>query len=73
MKAIATLIIFLLIVFTAQAKNAGEVSFENGFATSTIAVFAPTDNQVARLYRNKNSMVKKALSFTTKRNSAKLA
>jgi hypothetical protein len=31
------------------------------------------ENTVARLYRFKNSRVKKALAFTTKRNKAKLA
>ena len=31
------------------------------------------DNSIARLYRYKNSRIKKALAFTTKRNKAKLA
>jgi hypothetical protein len=30
-------------------------------------------NEVARLYKYKNSRVKKALSFTTKKNKAKMA
>jgi len=32
-----------------------------------------TTTEVARLYKFKNSRVKKALSFTTKRNKAKMA
>ncbi|MFT4831695.1 MAG: hypothetical protein ACI815_001345, partial [Psychroserpens sp.] len=32
-----------------------------------------TQNDVARLYKNKNARVLKALTFTTKKNNAKLA
>ncbi|WP_297704699.1 hypothetical protein [uncultured Eudoraea sp.] len=39
----------------------------------SIVTSTTKENTVARLYKNKNSRVKKALSFTTKRNKAKLA
>jgi hypothetical protein len=73
MKTIATLIFVLLIGFTAQANNAEEVSFETGVITAVKEVKTAGDGEVARLYRFKNSLVKKELSFTTKRNKAKMA
>jgi hypothetical protein len=73
MKAIATLVFVLLIGFTAQAKDAGVVSFETGIVTAVKEVKVAKENEVARLYRFKNSLVKKELSFTTKSNKAKVA
>ncbi len=73
MKTIATLIFVLLIGFTAQAKDASVVTFETGFVTAVKEVKAQEENKVARLYRFKNSQVKKELSFATKNNKAKLA
>lgn len=73
MKTIATLIFVLLIGFTAQAKDAKVVSFETTVKTAVKEVKVANDKEVARLYRFKNSLVKKELDFTTKRNSAKLA
>jgi hypothetical protein len=73
MKTIATLIFVLLIGFTAQAKDAKAVAFETGFATAVKEVKAVNEAEVARLYRFKNSLVKKELSFATKRNNAKMA
>ena len=73
MKTIATLIFVLLIGFTAQAKDARVVSFETTVKTAVKEVKVSNDKEVARLYRFKNSLVKKELNFTTKRNSAKLA
>jgi hypothetical protein len=73
MKTIATLIFVLLIGFTAQAKDAKAVAFETGFVTAVKEVKAVSDAEVARLYRFKNSLVKKELSFATKRNNAKMA
>lgn len=46
-------------------------SLNNTVATSEITF--TSENKVARLYMFKNSRVKKALSFRTKRNKAKLA
>jgi len=39
----------------------------------SIVTSTTNENTVARLYKFKNSRVKKALSFTTKRNKAKMA
>ncbi|MFK5972782.1 MAG: hypothetical protein QM485_05830 [Flavobacteriaceae bacterium] len=72
MKTIATLIFILFIGVAAQAQDASEeVKIET--VEMTIVTPAAKENSVARLYKFKNSKVKKALSFTTKRNKAKLA
>jgi hypothetical protein len=73
MKTIATLVLLLLIGFTAQAKDASVAPFETGFVTAVKEVKVAKENEVARLYRFSNSQVKKELSFTTKNNKAKLA
>ena len=72
MKAIITIIFTLFIGFAAQAKDASvEVAFEQ---VKLEVVKAEAEKQeVARLYRFKNSRVKKELTFTTKRTKAKLA
>ena len=72
MKTIATLVFLLLTGFTAQAKDASVVPFETGFVTAVKEVKVAEENEVARLYRFKNSQIKKELSFTTKSNKAKL-
>ena len=79
MKTIATLIFVLFIGVAAQAQNATEqVKVET--IEMTIVPFTENKevtlektNEVARLYKYKNSRIKKALSFTTKRNKAKMA
>ncbi len=72
MKAIVTLIFILLIGFAAQAQETtAEVKVET--AKKEIVTETATENSVARLYRFKNSRVKKELSFKTNRNTAKLA
>jgi hypothetical protein len=72
MKTIVTLIFVLFIGVAAQAQDSivdtKVETIEMSIVTSTTK-----ENTVARLYKNKNSRVKKALSFTTKRNKAKLA
>jgi hypothetical protein len=73
MKTIATLIFVLLIGFTTQAKDGQVVAFENGIVSVEQEVKVAEENKIARLYRFKNSLVKKELSFTTKKNKAKLA
>lgn len=72
MKTIATLVFLLLIGFTAQAKDAGVAPFETAFVTAVKEVKVAKENEVARLYRFKNSQIKKELSFITKSNKAKL-
>ena len=82
MKTIATLIFILFIGVTAQAQNATELvkveTIEMTIVTNTTSnenkeATLENKNEVARLYKYKNSRVKKALSFTTKRNKSKMA
>ncbi|QBA64599.1 hypothetical protein [Muriicola soli] len=72
MKAIVTLIFVLFIGLAAQAQeNTTEVKVET--TTKEIVTETAKENSVARLYRFKNSRVKKELSFKTTKNTAKLA
>ena len=82
MKTIATLIFILFIGATAQAQNATELvkveTIEMTIVTNTTSnenkeAALEKKTEVARLYKYKNSRVKKALSFTTKRNKSKMA
>ena len=77
MKTLITLIFVLTIGFAAQAQDkVAEVKVETiemTIVTSTTETTAKKEEKVARLYRRANSKVKKALSFTTKRNKSKLA
>jgi hypothetical protein len=79
MKTIITLIFVLFIGIAAQAQTATkEIKVE----TIEMSIVSTTEQkeltlkstiEVARLYKFKNSKIKKALSFTTKRNKAKMA
>lgn len=78
MKAILTLTaVILLGTFAVAQKTTKEVKVET--ITTTIVLvkdIKPTngdDIKVARLYKFKNSRVKKELAFKTKRNRSKLA
>ncbi|MGB5819897.1 MAG: hypothetical protein WBG90_10480 [Saonia sp.] len=79
MKTIATLIFVLFIGVAAQAQDAKQdvkvATIEMTIVTTTTntVVQKEATNEVARLYKRTNSRVKKALSFTTKRNKAKMA
>lgn len=79
MKAILTLLFVLIIGVAAQAQDAPvEVKVETikttlVTSTSYENVRLESKTKVARLYKYKNSRIKKALSFTTKRNKAKMA
>lgn len=79
MKTIATLIFILFISTAAQAQNATtQVKVETVEMTIVTAtekneVTLEKTTEVARLYKFKNARIKKALSFTTKRNKAKMA
>ncbi len=79
MKTIATLIFVLFIGVTAQAQNTTEevkvetIEMSIVTATEKEEVKLETTTEVARLYKFKNSKIKKALSFTTKRNKSKMA
>ena len=73
MKTLITLIFVLFIGMAAQAQDAKMSTIEMGIATEITQVNRVKENSVARLYKFKNSRIKKALSFTTKKNKAKLA
>ena len=85
MKAIITLVLVILFGATAMA-NTNDThdikveTIEMGIVLDTGAaasidfeeVEISEANEVARVYKRKNSRVKKAISFTTKRDRAKL-
>jgi len=78
MKAILTFVFFIFISSAAMAQTSvKEVKVETHPAKVELNISidvedaAPT--KVVRLYRFKNSRVKKALKFTTKANRAKMA
>jgi len=85
MKAILTLLLILFFGAMALAQNVdadvkveiiemGVVLDTSTDATITfIEIETSNENNVARLYKFKNSRIKKALAFTTKINNAKLA
>jgi len=81
MKAILTLCIVLFLgVLSVQAQTENttptNVTVTTTVTTETVVkkeISVTKENSVARLYRFKNSRVKKALSFRTKRNKSKLA
>jgi hypothetical protein len=81
MKTILTLVIVILLGFTAQAQNNTKdvkaETIEMGIvvisSSSSKEVTLVKETEVARLYKYKNSRIKKALKFTTKRNKAKMA
>ncbi|WP_422081114.1 hypothetical protein [Ulvibacterium sp.] len=85
MKSILTLLIVLLFGAMALAQNTQtDVKVESiemgvvldGSLTFPVATFQgsqPVQDQVAHLYKFRNARVKKALSFRTKKNKAKLA
>lgn len=77
MKTILTIIFILFIAIAAQAQNASKEikveTVEMTIVTVTNEVKLEKETKVARLYKFKNSRVKKALAFKTKRDSAKMA
>ena len=85
MKAILTLIFVLIFGLTAFAQNTNTndtvepikmgIVLDSGVITinNTKEVKIDTEKSVARLYKFKNSRVKKALAFTTKKDRPKLA
>lgn len=85
MKAILTLLFILLFGAYALAQNAKKddtveylemgVVLASGLPASNthLEIKTAKEKNVARLYKFKNSRVKKALSFSTQKTSAKLA
>ncbi len=75
MKAIITFVFFLIVTLTASA-NTNEVKvidIKNVAVEVVVAKEEVKGTEVARLYKFKNSRIKKALKFTTKANKAKMA
>ena len=78
MKTIATIFFIFFIGTAAQAQNnTTDVKVETVEMTivteTAYELNLETKTEVARLYKFKNARVIKALSFTTKRNKAKMA
>ena len=78
MKTIATIFFIFFIGTAAQAQNnTTDVTVETIEMTKVTETVKElnleTKTEVARLYKFKNARVTKALSFTTKRNKAKMA
>tara|TARA_R110002051_G_scaffold105833_4_gene178924 strand:+ start:22404 stop:22622 length:219 start_codon:yes stop_codon:yes gene_type:complete len=72
MKTILITIFFILTGISAQAQDSKK---ETKVVTTklTIVTFSNYNSSTARLYKFKNSRIKKELDFTTKANKAKLA
>ncbi|MGY8914801.1 MAG: hypothetical protein ACKVJF_06925 [Flavobacteriales bacterium] len=82
MKTILTFVFILFIGVVSQAQETtNEIKVQNVETTTVTSntstkyheVSNENNNEVARLYKFKNARVLKALTFTTKRNTAKLA
>ena len=72
MKTLLTLIFILFIGVAAQAQDtASEVKVKT--VEMSVVTSTSEENTVARVYKFKNSRIKRALTFKTKRNKAKLA
>ncbi|MDP2524887.1 MULTISPECIES: hypothetical protein [Maribacter] len=78
MKTLATIIFIIFLSFTAQAQNTtSEVKVETiemSIVTETTnEVKTESTTEVARLYKFKNSRIKRDLNFITKANKPKMA
>ena len=82
MKTLFTIVFVLFIGVTAQAQSSTEATKEVKVETIELGIVTniefeevtlENNTKVARLYKFKNSRIKKALKFTTKRNKAKMA
>ncbi|MDO1511442.1 hypothetical protein Q2T41_02025 [Maribacter confluentis] len=78
MKTIVTIIFIIFLSFTAQAQNSTKevkvATIEMSIVEDiTITETANNKMEVARLYKYKNSKIKKALNFITKANKPKMA
>ena len=78
MKTVASIFFIIFIGTAASAQDTNETvkvdTIEMGIVTQTTpSVIKERTQEVARLYKFKNSRIKKELSFTTKANSPKMA
>ena len=77
MKTITTIIFIIFLSFTAQAQNTtNEVKVEtiemNIVTETTNELNVDVNVEVARLYKSKDSRIKRDLNFITKANRAKI-
>lgn len=78
MKTLTTIIFIIFLSFTAQAQNTtSEVKVEtiemSIVIETTNEVKTESNTEVARLYKFKNSRIKRDLNFITKANKPKMA
>jgi hypothetical protein len=78
MKTIITIIFIISLSFTAQAQNTTKEvkveTIEMGIVTETAnELNLDTNSEVARLYKSKDSRIKRDLNFITKANRSKIA
>jgi len=76
MKATFTLMFVLFIGVCANAQNSNKEINKEITPTETVSknkIDLKEKNEVVRLYKFKNSKIKKELSFSTKRGKSKLA
>ena len=78
MKTLIATIFIIFLSFTAQAQNSTEEvkveTIEMSIVTETVnEVKAESNTEVARLYKFKNSRIKRDLNFLTKANKPKMA
>ena len=78
MKTIITIIFIIFLSLTAQAQNTTEEvkveTIEMTIVTeTTYELNLETKTEVARLYKSKNSRIKRDLNFVTKANKARMA
>tara|TARA_R110000764_G_scaffold29794_1_gene69625 strand:- start:11 stop:319 length:309 start_codon:yes stop_codon:yes gene_type:complete len=78
MKTILTIILIIFLSFTSQAQNTSKdvkvETIEMTIVTEiTYELNLEAKTEVARLYKSKNSKIKKELNFITKANKPKMA
>lgn len=73
MKGIITIVFLLLTTQLVAAKSEVLPVVKLPVQEIVVKMNAPESDSLARLYRSKNSRIKSALEFRTKRNSKKLA
>ena len=79
MKTIATIIFVLFVGVAAQAQEGDIVHKDQAVEMTGVAqptyeeITIEKNQEVARLYKRSNAEIKKALSFTTKKNRPKMA
>ena len=78
MKTITTIIFIIFLSFTAQAQNTTKEvkveTIEMGIVTETTnELNVDAKVEIARLYKSKDSRIKRDLNFITKANRSKIA